>query len=138
MLYELAFTEDKLNWYGPFLNYSSCSRFLNPNKHSAAEANHSNLAKPIKRNSNLEHLVNTEIGKFYIAYNPNYPPFPSNPKSSKNPLKVIPLTTHGIDVLIGTIFIAVAFLRIVNYHLTDFHHLGFESSILYWHFVDII
>ncbi|MCL6362618.1 hypothetical protein EXT49_21720, partial [Pectobacterium polaris] len=25
----------------------------------------------------------------------------------------------------------VAFFRILSYHLTDHHHLGFESSILY-------
>ena len=40
---------------------------------------------------------------------------------------------HGIHVIIGTLFIAVAFFRILSYHLTDHHHLGFESSILYWH-----
>jgi len=45
---------------------------------------------------------------------------------------------HGIHVIVGTIFIAVAFFRIINYHLTDHHHLGFESSILYWHFVDVV
>ena len=45
---------------------------------------------------------------------------------------------HGIHVIIGTAFIAVAFYRMINYHLTDHHHLGFESSILYWHFVDVV
>jgi cytochrome c oxidase subunit 3 len=45
---------------------------------------------------------------------------------------------HGIHVIIGTAFIAVAFVRMINYHLTDHHHLGFESSILYWHFVDVV
>ncbi|RYX78173.1 cytochrome c oxidase subunit 3 [bacterium] len=45
---------------------------------------------------------------------------------------------HGIHVLIGTIFIAVAFFRMLSYHLTDHHHLGFEASILYWHFVDVV
>lgn len=43
---------------------------------------------------------------------------------------------HGVHVLIGTAFIAVAFFRMLSYHLTDHHHLGFEASILYWHFVD--
>jgi cytochrome c oxidase subunit 3 len=38
---------------------------------------------------------------------------------------------HGIHVIVGTIFIAVAFFRILSYHLTDHHHLGFEASILY-------
>jgi cytochrome c oxidase subunit 3 len=45
---------------------------------------------------------------------------------------------HGLHVIVGTLFIAVAFFRMINYHLTDHHHLGFESSILYWHFVDVV
>ncbi len=45
---------------------------------------------------------------------------------------------HGIHVMIGTAFIAVGLWRILAYHLTDNHHLGFEASILYWHFVDIV
>lgn len=45
---------------------------------------------------------------------------------------------HGLHVIIGTAFIAVGFWRVLSYHLTDHHHLGLESSILYWHFVDIV
>jgi cytochrome c oxidase subunit 3 len=45
---------------------------------------------------------------------------------------------HGIHVALGTIFIYVAFLRIFNYHLTTKHHVGYEFSIYYWHFVDIV
>lgn len=45
---------------------------------------------------------------------------------------------HGLHVIVGTIFITVGFLRIVLYHLTSEHHLGFEAAILYWHFVDIV
>jgi cytochrome c oxidase subunit 3 len=45
---------------------------------------------------------------------------------------------HGLHVIVGTIFLAVAFVRVVQYHLTDSHHNGFEASILYWHFVDVV
>jgi cytochrome c oxidase subunit 3 len=38
---------------------------------------------------------------------------------------------HGLHVIIGTIFLSVALLRIFAYHLTDNHHLGFEGGILY-------
>lgn len=45
---------------------------------------------------------------------------------------------HGLHVIIGTIFILVGFIRMVNYHLTDTHHQGHEAAILYWHFVDVV
>src|SRR6266478_3124912 len=40
--------------------------------------------------------------------------------------------------IFGTIFTTVGFIRILNYHLTDTHHIGHESGILYWHFVDVV
>jgi cytochrome c oxidase subunit 3 len=45
---------------------------------------------------------------------------------------------HGLHVLVGTIFLVVSLVRLVNYHFTVGHHLGFESAILYWHFVDVV
>jgi cytochrome c oxidase subunit 3 len=31
---------------------------------------------------------------------------------------------HGLHILIGTIFISVGLYRLINYHFTDFHHVG--------------
>lgn len=45
---------------------------------------------------------------------------------------------HGLHVMIGTAFIAVGLWRILAYHSTENHHLGLESGILYWHFVDVV
>ena len=45
---------------------------------------------------------------------------------------------HGLHVIIGTIFLTIAFWRIYAYHLTNNHHVGFEAGILYWHFVDVV
>ena len=45
---------------------------------------------------------------------------------------------HGLHVLVGTFFLLICFFRILDYRLTLTHHQGFESAILYWHFVDIV
>jgi cytochrome c oxidase subunit 3 len=45
---------------------------------------------------------------------------------------------HGLHVIVGTLFIYVAFMRLINYHFTSKHHVGLESAILYWHFVDVV
>lgn len=45
---------------------------------------------------------------------------------------------HGFHVLIGTIAIIIAFIRIILNHFTNTHHFGFEASIWYWHFVDVV
>lgn len=45
---------------------------------------------------------------------------------------------HGIHVIVGTIFITAGFSRLLGYHLTRKHHFGYESGIMYWHFVDIV
>jgi len=38
---------------------------------------------------------------------------------------------HGLHVLVGTLLLAVALVRLATYQLTQRHHLGLESAILY-------
>jgi len=45
---------------------------------------------------------------------------------------------HGLHVVIGTIFIAVRWLRHHCSHFSPRHHIGFEASAWYWHFVDVV
>nr|YP_010478444.1 cytochrome c oxidase subunit III [Orosius sp.]UVI59888.1 cytochrome c oxidase subunit III [Orosius sp.] len=45
---------------------------------------------------------------------------------------------HGLHVIIGTIFIFVSTLRIMKLHMSKTHHVGFETSAWYWHFVDVV
>jgi len=45
---------------------------------------------------------------------------------------------HGIHVCAGLIFIIVQYRRILSGGITRNHHLGFDLSIWYWHFVDIV
>nr|YP_010952962.1 cytochrome c oxidase subunit III [Empoascanara angkhangica]WMQ52405.1 cytochrome c oxidase subunit 3 [Empoascanara angkhangica] len=45
---------------------------------------------------------------------------------------------HGLHVIIGTIFIAVSLLRMKKLHFSNDHHVGFEASAWYWHFVDVV
>jgi len=45
---------------------------------------------------------------------------------------------HGMHVIIGTMFIAVCFVRLIFGHFTTTHHIGFEAAAWYWHFVDVV
>jgi cytochrome c oxidase subunit 3 len=45
---------------------------------------------------------------------------------------------HGAHVMLGTIMLGVAVLRLISYHFTNAHHVGYEAAILYWHFVDVV
>jgi len=46
---------------------------------------------------------------------------------------------HGFHVLIGTCFLAVMLFRLMyDANFTRTHHIGLESAILYWHFVDVV
>jgi cytochrome c oxidase subunit 3 len=45
---------------------------------------------------------------------------------------------HGLHVIIGTTFLIVSLVRIIDHQLTKHHHNGYEASIWYWHFVDYV
>jgi cytochrome c oxidase subunit 3 len=45
---------------------------------------------------------------------------------------------HGFHVLIGTIFLTVCLLRLINGAFTPQKHFGFEAAAWYWHFVDVV
>ena len=45
---------------------------------------------------------------------------------------------HGIHVIIGTIFLAVCWVRAWHGRFTPQAHVGFEAAAWYWHFVDVV
>ena len=45
---------------------------------------------------------------------------------------------HGFHVFIGTLFLLVCLLRLVQYQFSKLHHVGFEAAAMYWHFVDVV
>lgn len=45
---------------------------------------------------------------------------------------------HGLHVLIGTLFLIVCLVRLLNMHFIHDHHFGYEAAIWYWHFVDVV
>lgn len=45
---------------------------------------------------------------------------------------------HGLHVIIGTIFIFIIILRLINLQFSSSHHFGFEARSWYWHFVDVV
>ncbi|HCR85911.1 MAG TPA: cytochrome c oxidase subunit 3 [Alphaproteobacteria bacterium] len=45
---------------------------------------------------------------------------------------------HGFHVIVGTIFLAICWIRSLKGQLTPENHLGFEFAAWYWHFVDVV
>lgn len=45
---------------------------------------------------------------------------------------------HGFHVFVGTVFLAVCWLRAQKQHFTSERHFGFEAAAWYWHFVDVV
>ncbi|MBV8647075.1 cytochrome c oxidase subunit 3 [Paludibacterium sp.] len=45
---------------------------------------------------------------------------------------------HGLHVLLGTLMLAVVWLRVARGHFDERHHFAFEAASWYWHFVDVV
>lgn len=45
---------------------------------------------------------------------------------------------HGLHVIIGTLFLLICLIRIINLQFSPTHHFGFEAAAWYWHFVDVV
>jgi len=45
---------------------------------------------------------------------------------------------HGFHVIVGTLFLAVCFARILLRRYSYVHFIGLECAIWYWHFVDVV
>ena len=45
---------------------------------------------------------------------------------------------HGMHVMLGTIMLAIIWLRCLKGHFSPDHHFGFEAVAWYWHFVDVV
>jgi cytochrome c oxidase subunit III len=45
---------------------------------------------------------------------------------------------HGMHVTLGTIMLAIIWLRVAKGHFTKEHHFAFEAVAWYWHFVDVV
>lgn len=45
---------------------------------------------------------------------------------------------HAIHITIGTIYLIIGAIRLYKSDITDSHHLGIETGIIYWHMVDVV
>lgn len=45
---------------------------------------------------------------------------------------------HGFHVFVGTVFLAVCWIRAKKGHFDKDNHFGFEAAAWYWHFVDVV
>nr|YP_009266382.1 cytochrome c oxidase subunit III [Liposcelis keleri]ANJ70938.1 cytochrome c oxidase subunit III [Liposcelis sculptilimacula] len=45
---------------------------------------------------------------------------------------------HGLHVIVGSLMIMFSMIRLFNFHFSSKHHLIYEFSCWYWHFVDLV
>jgi heme/copper-type cytochrome/quinol oxidase subunit 3 len=45
---------------------------------------------------------------------------------------------HGFHVIVGTTLLVISYIRMADNGFSTQHHIGFETSAWYWHFVDVV
>nr|YP_010354352.1 cytochrome c oxidase subunit III [Lepidoglyphus destructor]UOG85320.1 cytochrome c oxidase subunit III [Lepidoglyphus destructor] len=45
---------------------------------------------------------------------------------------------HGLHVIIGSVLLIICFFRFSNLFISPYHSAGYECSVWYWHFVDVV
>nr|AEX37732.1 cytochrome c oxidase subunit 3 [Pseudogarypus banksi] len=45
---------------------------------------------------------------------------------------------HGLHVILGSSFLMIILYRSYIFHTNKIYHIGFEASLWYWHFVDVV
>lgn len=45
---------------------------------------------------------------------------------------------HGLHVIVGSSFLVICLLRGILGQFNSTHHFGYEASVWYWHFVDVV
>ena len=45
---------------------------------------------------------------------------------------------HGFHVFVGSVMIFWSLVRLAKFEGSRLHHIGVESAIIYWHFVDVV
>jgi len=45
---------------------------------------------------------------------------------------------HGLHVIIGSVLLIISLSRFSRKHISPNHRIGFECSVWYWHFVDVV
>jgi cytochrome c oxidase subunit 3 len=45
---------------------------------------------------------------------------------------------HGFHVIVGSIFLSICLIRLLNGGFSPKQHFGFEAAAWYWHFVDVV
>lgn len=93
-----------------------------------------------KKNNNKSIILTIFLGFFFISFQViEYNNLSFNISDSiYGRLFFIITGFHGLHVTFGNLFLLFNLIRLLKKELIFSHHLRFEFSIIYWHFVDVI